>query len=385
MNTPINFDAEIERGGTSSAKWDRYRGTDILPMWVADTDFVVAPEIASAMQQRLSHKVFGYSNKPDSLDELVVERIRRLYQWSVEPQWLVWLPGVMSGLHMATRCIGSSGDSVLVPSVIYAPFKTVPELSDRKALNIPMIKSDGRRVLDLDWMEANIKADSRVLLLCNPQNPGGSVYTRAELSRLAEIAIAHDLIVCSDEIHCDLILEPGRVHIPIAMLDEQIAKRSITLMAPSKTFNTASLSCAFAVVPDASLRQRFKKAGQGIVPYVNVFGYTATQAAYEFGDEWNRQQVEYLKGNRDYLVREINSIRGLRLDPTEATYLAWIDVSELGLDDAKLFFEKAGVGLSPGREFGDDRFVRMNFGCPRSRLQEAVTRMRLAVSDYCGS
>jgi cystathionine beta-lyase len=385
MNTPINFDAEVERSDSSSTKWDRYRGTDILPMWVADTDFVVAPEIANAMQQRLSHGVFGYTNKPDGLDELVVERIQRLYRWNIEPQWLVWLPGVVSGLHMAARCVGSSGDSVLVPSVIYAPFKVVPELSDRKAQNIPMIKSDGRWVLDLDWLEANIKADSRVLLFCNPQNPGGSVYTRAELSRLAELAKAHDFIVCSDEVHCDLILEPDRTHIPIAMLDEQIASRSITLMAPSKTFNTAGLSCAFAVVPDAGLRRRFIKAGQRIVPYINVFGYTATQAAYEFGDDWNRQLVEYLKANRDYLVHEINTIRGLRLDPNEATYLAWIDVSELGLDDPKSFFEKAGVGLSPGRDFGDDRFVRLNFGCPRSRLHEAVTRMRVAVSDYLGN
>ena len=385
MNIRINFDAEVERNGTSSAKWDRYRGTDILPMWVADMDFEVSPEIAKAMQQRLVHGVFGYTNKPDNINELVVERLHRLYQWRIEPNWLVWLPGVISGMHMGTRCIGSSGDSVLVPSVIYPPLKAIPELCDRNAQTVPMVKNEGRWVLDLDWIEANINSESRVLLLCNPQNPGGSVYTVAELGRLAELVVAHDLIVCSDEVHCDLILEPGRAHIPIASLNQEIAKRSITLMAPSKTFNTAGLSCAFAVVPDVSLRRRFKYAGEGIVPYVNVFGYNSTQAAYQTGDDWNRQLVEYLKANRDYLVQEINAIRGLRLDLVEATFLAWIDVSDLGLDHPKSFFEKAGVGLSPGREFGDDRFMRLNFGCPRSRVEEAVTRIRLAVSDYHGN
>ena len=385
MNIRIDFDAEVERNGTSSTKWDRYRGTDILPMWVSDMDFEVSPEIAKAMQQRLVHGVFGYTNKPDNINELVVERLHRLYQWRIEPNWLVWLPGVISGMHMGTRCIGSSGDSVLVPSVIYPPLKAIPELCDRNAQTVPMVKNEGRWVLDLDWIEANINSESRVLLLCNPQNPGGSVYTGDELGRLADLVVAHDLIVCSDEVHCDLILEPGRAHIPIASLNQQIAKRSITLMAPSKTFNTAGLSCAFAVVPDVSLRRRFKYAGEGIVPYVNVFGYNSTQAAYQTGDDWNRQLVEYLKANRDYLVQEINAIRGLKLDLVEATYLAWIDISDLGLDHPKSFFDKAGVGLSPGREFGDDRFMRLNFGCPRSRVEEAVTRIRLAVSDYLGN
>ena len=385
MSIPIDFDVEIDRSGSSSAKWDRYRGTDILPMWVADTDFVVPPEILGAMQKRLAHGVFGYTNKPDGINELVAERLQNLYQWSVNPSWVVWLPGVISGMHMGARCVGSSGDSVLVPSVIYPPIEATPELCDRKSLTVPMVKNEGRWVLDLDWIEANINKDCRVLHLCNPQNPGGSVYTREELTRLAEIAVAHDLIVCSDEVHSDLILEPGRAHIPIATLGEEIAKRSITMMAPSKTFNTAGLSCAFAVVPDAKLRRRFRKAGQGIVPYVNVFGYTSAQAAYEFGDEWNRQLVEYLRGNRNFLVKEINSIPGLSLDPVEATYLAWIDVSELNLKNPKAFFEKAGVGLSAGREFGDERFMRMNFGCPRSRVEEAVTRIRLAVSDYWAS
>jgi cystathionine beta-lyase len=193
------------------------------------------------------------------------------------------------------------------------------------------------------------------------------------------------MIICSDEIHSDLILEPGLEHVPVASLNEDIAKRTITLMGTSKSFNTAGLGCSFAIIPSRELRSRFKKASKGIVPYVNILGYTATQAAYESGDYWNHQQVDYLRANRDYLAREINQIPGLRLDITEATYLAWIDISELELDQPATFFEKAGVGLSAGREFGDDGFMRLNFGCPRSRVEQAVTRIRLAVSDYRAS
>jgi cystathionine beta-lyase len=194
-----------------------------------------------------------------------------------------------------------------------------------------------------------------------------------------------NLIVCSDEIHCDLILDAGTKHVPIASLNREIEQRSITLMAPSKTFNTPGLGCSFAIIPNRELRQQYKKTKQGIVPHVPALGYVAAQAAYESGDDWNRQQVDYLRDNRDYLLREINSIRGLRLDSVEATYLAWIDVSDLELDNPAKFFEQAGVGLSAGREFGDTRFMRLNFGCPRSIVEQAITRIRLAVSDYWAS
>ena len=382
MTKQVNFDELVDRTDTDSNKWDKYQGTDILPLWVADTDFPVADEIAQALHRRIDHRIFGYTHPSRRLTELVVERMQRLYQWQIRPEWLVWVPSVVGSLNLACRSVGSAGDSVFIPSVIYPPFRDAPELSERRGRPVPMLQHNRRWVIDFEWLEQNISAEARLLLFCNPQNPGGSVYTREELSRLAEIAVATDMIICSDEIHSDLVLEPGLGHTPIASLNEDIANRSITLMGISKSFNTAGLGCSFAIIPQRELRHRFKKAAQGIMPYVNTLGYTATQAAYESGDNWNRQQVDYLRANRDYLQHEINNIPGLRLDITEATYLAWIDISELKLDKPMAFFEKAGVGLSAGQDFGDDRFMRLNFGCPGSLLEEAVTRIRLAVSDY---
>jgi cystathionine beta-lyase len=369
MTEKINFDILTDRSDTNSNKWDRYQGTDILPMWVADSDFTAAPVIIEALKRRIDHGIFGYSSPSQRLIELVVERMAQLYQWEIRPEWLVWQPGVMNGLHLACRIVGSSGDGVFVPAVIYPPFINAPELSARLSRPVPMIQADHRWILDLQWLAQNIGVSDRLLLLCNPHNPGGTVYNRTELTRLAELVVDKNLIVCSDEIHCDLILDAG----------------SITLMAPSKTFNTPGLGCSFAIIPNRELRQQYKKTKQGIVPHVPALGYVAAQAAYESGDDWNRQQVDYLRDNRDYLLREINSIRGLRLDSVEATYLAWIDVSDLELDNPAKFFEQAGVGLSAGREFGDTRFMRLNFGCPRSIVEQAITRIRLAVSDYWAS
>ncbi len=374
----FDFDREIDRRGTDSAKWDKYAGRDILPMWVADTDFAVHPAIPDAIKRRADHPVFGYTQTPPRLVDLLVARMRERYAWEIEPDWLVLLPGIVGALHLACRAVGRSGDPVLLPGVVYQPFAKAPGFAGRVNQSLPMANRDGRLLIDFDALERLAPRPRQLLLFCNPHNPGGAVYREAELARLAEIAKQWDLVVCSDEIHCDLLLEPGLRHIPIASLDADIAMRSITLMAPSKTFNLAGLGCAFAIVPEAGLRRKMK-TNPYIVPHVNIMGLAAATAAYEHADDWNRQQCAYLAASRDYLVAEINRIPGLRLDPVEATYLAWIDVSALALDDPPRFFEDAGVGLSPGHEFGDTDFMRLNFGCPRSRVEEAVRRIRAAV------
>ncbi|WP_207063808.1 MalY/PatB family protein [Motiliproteus sp. SC1-56] len=382
LTPPVSqgFDQPIDRSLSASQKWEKYRGRDILPMWVADTDFMAPPAIIKALHERIDHGVFGYTLAPEALTEVVVERLQRLYGWRVDPEWLVWLPGLVCGLNLACRATGEAGSAVISPKPIYPPFMSAPRLSERRLVSVPMTLEGERWVLDLDALEAAIDPSCQLLLFCNPQNPGGSVYRREELTRLLEICARHDLTLCSDEIHCDLILEPGVKHIPIASLDPQLAGRTITLMAPSKTYNIAGLACSLAIIPDKALRQRFIRTKRGIVPDVNLLGYTAALAAYRDGDGWNQQQLAYLRQNRDYLVREINAIEGLKLHPFEATYLAWIDVSGLELEHPAEFFERAGVGLSPGIDFGDNRFMRMNFGCPKATLEEAMRRIRTAVA-----
>lgn len=381
--SPTNFDVFIDRRDTASQKWERYRDTEILPMWVADTDFMAPPGVIDALHKRVDHGVFGYTNTPSELNDIVIKRMAELYQWNIQRDWLVWLPGLVCGLNLACRSVGEEGDRVVSPQPIYPPFVSAPHLSKRQVTQVPMTtQTDGHTLLDLAKLEAAITPDTRLLLFCNPHNPGGTVYREEELQALADIIEKHDLVVCSDEIHCDLILEPGLRHIPLASLNDTIAQRTITLMAPSKTYNIAGLGCSFAIIPNDQLRKQFINVRKGIVPDVNLFGYTAAIAAYEAGDEWNQKQLDYLRGNRDYLVEEINRIPGLKLDPIEATYLAWIDVSAAKLENPSRFFEQAGVGMSPGRDFGNANFMRLNFGCPRPLLEEAVKRIRSALINH---
>ena len=379
MSEKFDFDQIIDRTGTSSSKWEKYRGRDVLPMWVADTDFAVAPVIQQAVIERARHPVYGYTDPPAELIEVIVERMQRLYGWEIQPQWLLFLPGVVGAINCACRSIGQPGDPVYAPAVVYPNIAQAAELSARVKQAVPMTWQHGRPLIDLDWLERQTPQAGQLLLLCNPHNPGGTVYSRSELQRLADFAERHELLICSDEIHCELVLDEGNQHIPIGALNPQVEQRCITLMAPSKTFNLAGMGFSFAIVPDRQLRKGMLQARKGIVPYVGAMGYAAAQAAYQSGDEWRRQLCQYLAGNRDYLLAAINAIDGLKAGPVEATYLAWIDVSGLGLDDPPGFFEAAGVGMSTGQEFGDREFMRFNFGCPRSRVVEAVERMRRAV------
>lgn len=380
---PQRFDVIVDRQDTASQKWDRYRGQDILPMWVADTDFRAPQAVMDALAQRVEHGVFGYTLPPAGLVDIIIERLRRLYDWQVNAEDILFLPGLVCGLNLVTRACSENSPGIMVPTPIYPPFVSSVLHAGKPAVKVPMQLNEGRWVLDMQQL-AEQASHNKLLLLCNPHNPGGTVYRRDELQQLAKLAVEQDLTVCSDEIHCDLLLDRDARHIPLASLSQEIAQRCITLMAPSKTFNIAGLGCSFAIVQNPQLRKKLIRAKRGIVPDVNLLGYTAADAAYRHGQEWLTAQLDYLRGNRDYLQQQIALMPGLEMAHIEATYLGWIDCSKLKLSNPHRFFEEAGVGLSPGRDFGAPSFVRLNFGCSRALLEQALERMRSALSQAPG-
>jgi len=378
--TSIDFDQPIDRRGSDSFKWLRYRGSDIVPMWVADMDFLSPPAVLEALQHRITHGVFGYGAVPDGLPALVVERMARLYDWHIRPEWLVWLPGLVSGLNIASRAIGASGDGVLCFTPVYPPFLSAPSLAGRLLQTLPLLFRGNCWEMDFSALQTALNEKSRLLLFCHPHNPVGRVWNKAELNELAGLCRRNSLIVCSDEIHCELILDERKKHMPFASLNDWTLANTITLMSASKSFNLAGLGCAFAIIADAKLRSAFARAMAGIVPYVTVTGYAATMAAFKNGDDWLSRLIAYLRRNRDLLERRILSMPHLSMAHVEATYLAWIDARPLQQSDPVLFFEEnAGVGLSDGAEFGAPGFVRLNFGCPAAVLAGALDRMEKAL------
>jgi len=373
------FDQRIDRRHSDSLKWQKYGGQDILPLWVADTDFRSPDCIIDALQQRVAHGVFGYGTAPEELIEIVVARMQTRYQWKIRPEWLVMLPGVVSGLNLAVRAFTEPHQGTIAPTPIYPPFRSAAKLAGRTQINAPLKLCEGRWLVDFDELSPAMTGSEKLLMLCNPQNPGGTVYRREELEAQLRFARQHDLIVCSDEIHCDLLLDEGAKHIPFGSLSEDAQQRSVTLISPSKTFNIAGLGASVAIIPDKELRARFTKARLGIVPQPDILALVAATAAWRDGQPWLDEQLAYLRGSRDWLNERVNAIEGLSLVGPEATYLAWIDASQLGVASPALFFERHGLGFSAGRDFGDDHFIRLNFGSPRDLLAEAVRRMEKAV------
>jgi putative C-S lyase len=380
MKSPaFDFDAPIERRGTDSARWEKYTGRDVIPLWVADTDFRAPPAVLDALAARVAHGVLGYGVAPEELRHLIVERLAGLYAWRVSPQWLVFLPGVVPGLHLAARHLAGPQEHVLVPHPIYGHFRKAVQLAPRAASEMPLVLERGRWVFDEDAIGAAVRRETRLLMLCNPQNPGGTIFTRAELERLARIAERNDLVICSDDIHCELLLDAGKPHVPIASLSPEISQRTVTLMSPNKTFNIAGAGCAFAVIEDATLRQRFSVDLRYTVHDASLFGYVAAVAAYRDDREWLAAQLEYLRGNRDLVEQTVARQPGLSMAHVEATYLAWIDASALRLSDPHAHLLAHGLALSPGSDFGAPQFVRLNFGTQRALLREALARLATGV------
>jgi cystathionine beta-lyase len=376
------------RLGTDSQKWQKYEGRDILPMWVADMDFKSPPALLEALHRRVDHGIFGYARPARSTINAVVDALAVRYGWAIDPKWLVWLPGLVVGLNVTAQAFAEPGEEVLTLTPIYPPFLSAPRHSRRVPVGVPCrlnaSGSAGRWEIDWDALEKAVTPRTRMFLLCNPHNPLGRVWRREELERLGDFCIRHNLVLCADEIHCDLILDPALSHTVAATLSPALAARTLTLMAPSKTYNVPGLGTSFAVIPDDTLRTKFNRAAAGIVAEVTTLGFAACESAYRDCEPWRQELLAVLRGNRDRLVQALGTeLPGMKLEaPLEATYLAWLNVTALKLEDPIAHFEKFGVGLSECVPFGAARgsYVRINLGCTRATLDEAIRRMKSALA-----
>ncbi len=380
----FNFDQPIDRQHSDSQKWQKYAGRDVLPLWVADTDFAAPPAVTAALRERVEHEVFGYAKPLPSLNDAVIAHCAQHYGWTIDPAWIVWLPGLVTGLNVAAAMAGERGDEILCATPVYPPFMSAPANQDRVAVTVPMVLRNHRWELDLDLLAQKITPRTRQLFLCSPHNPVGRAFSRAELEQIGAFCLRHNLVLVSDEIHCDLILD-DLAHIPAATLSPEIATRTITLMAPSKTYNIAGLGCSFAVISEAKLRASFNRATQGIVPDINVLGLVAGEAALRHGEPWRLAMLDYLRGNRDLIEQTVarGELPGITMTHVEATYLTWLNIEALQLDNAHAFFEQHGLGFSDGSPFGAtaNSYVRLNFGCTRATLVEALARLKRALAS----
>lgn len=376
-----------DRRGTESLKWGVYP-SDVLPMWVADMDFEVPEPLIEALQNRISHKVFGYGVDLEELVGVIVERMKALQNWDIDPESVLLLPGLVCGLNIACRVIGEDGDGVLVNTPVYPPFLTAPSNQRKILQSAPQTCRMENGCLyyemNLEGLEAAVEANTRLFILCNPHNPTGRAFSRQELLDLAEMCERNDLVICSDEIHSDLLMGDSR-HLSIAAINPSIADRTMTFIAPSKTFNIPGLGCSAAIIPNREMRLRVKALFDGIVSHPNILGMYAALAAYTSCEEWLDALKVYLTRNRDFLVNYLHEyLPGIRTTRPEATYLAWLDCREAGIEGNphRFFLEKSRVALNDGAMFGQggEGFVRLNFGCSRENLAEALSRMRKAMA-----
>jgi len=380
-----DFDTAPDRRGTESDKWGKYPA-DVLPLWVADMDFVSPEPVKQALLERVQHGVFGYGRDLPELRELIVARMARLYGWQILPEDIVFIPGVVRAFNLASHLFSGSEGGVFVQTPIYPPVLAAPRHAGLNRQEAELKQSpDGSYEIDWEAFEAALSPATRLFILCNPHNPVGRVFRPAELARMAEICLRRGITICSDEIHADLLFS-GQKHTPIAALGPEIARNTITLSAPSKTFNIAGLDCSFAIIQNPELRKRYQHAARGLVSGVNVLGWTAAIAAYRDGQEWLTQALAYLESNRNFLYETVKKeFPLLRMTLPEATYLAWLDCRAGGLDDPYEFFlQKAKVALNDGKTFGHggQGFVRLNFACPRATLAAALERMGQALKEF---
>ena len=392
-----DFDRVHSRKNTNCAKWDAVKAIfgseDVIPMWVADMDFPTAKPITEALKKRAEHEFYGYTQAGPSVIESVTDRVQRKFGWKIEPEWVVFTPGVIPAISITIKALTHPGDEIILQEPVYYPFFSAVKANGCQIVTNQLKFSDGRYEMDFEDLESKFESKTgmqfggnriRGIILCNPHNPIGRVWGREDLKRLGDIVIGHGATVISDEIHCELLFK-GYKHTPFATISKEFEQNCIVCMAPSKTFNLAGLSASSVIIPNKKLRERFNEARAGIGHGLNIFGLAAMEAAYRYGDEWLEQLLEYLQGNLEftltYFTEIIPKIKPIK---PQGTYLLWLDCRALGMDDKALssfMREKAKVGLDDGFMFGagGSGFQRMNIACPRSILKEALERIEKAV------
>jgi cystathionine beta-lyase len=382
-----NFDEIVDRINTNCLKYDArnsfFGNPDVLPLWVADMDFRTPDFIVEAIKKRAEHEIFGYTFRTEAYTQSIVNWLKNQHNWAIRPEWISFSPGVVAGLTLAIEALSDTGDGVIVQPPVYFPFFDSVKGSGRQLIENPLKLENGRYYFDLEDLRSKITPATKLLLLSNPHNPGGMAWTREELSSLTQICLDHKIVIISDEIHSDLIFD-GHKHTPVASISEEVAQNSITLMAPSKTFNTAGLTTSFLVIPNKRHFVAYERVMR--LPHLhmgNIFGTIALEAAYTHGQNWLSQLLTYLQENYQALETFFNEkLPEVKVMRPEATYLIWIDFSAYGLTDEALNKKliDAGVGLNRGTQFGKQGagFMRINIGCPRSILQAALERIEKA-------
>ncbi|MDD4876522.1 MAG: pyridoxal phosphate-dependent aminotransferase [Dehalococcoidales bacterium] len=393
-----NFDQIIDRLNTDCSKWANvesiFTDKDVLPLWIADMDFPIAQPITKALKKRADHEIYGYTRPSKALIEAIINRMQKKYNWAIKPEWIVFTPGVIPAINAAIKAFSNHGDEVIIQGPVYPPFWSAITNNGCHIVNNQLKLNNGRYKINFTGLEniinpaISIKPSSsrvKMMILCNPHNPVGRVWTREDLVKIGEIITKNNLIMVSDEIHCEILFK-GSKHIPFASITEEFAKHSIICMAPSKTFNLAGLGASSIIIPDKELRDSFNASRAGFIPQPNVFGLIAMEAAYLYGDEWLVQLLDYLQNNLEYLLNFFKQrIPNIKVIKPEGTYLVWLDCRELEVDPIALNIfmkENARVGLMDGYLFGPSGagFQRLNIACPRAILEEALKRIEEAVN-----
>ena len=388
----LAFDVKHSRKNTRSVKWDSlqaiFQTEDVLPMWVADMDFQAPQAVNDALKNRIEHGIYGYTVIDDDVKNAVIQWQQNRNNWNISSDWLSFSPGVVTSLHLAVKAFTKPGDNVLIQTPVYSPFYQVIESQGCHIVKNPLVREGDRFTIDFDDLEAKFKAGVKAFILCSPHNPVGRVWTKDELTRMAQLCLQYDVLIISDEIHADLVYS-GNHHTPIASISKEISNQTITCMSPTKTFNLAGLQVSYIITENPALRSKIDAELTRVgLNSLNTMGNIALEAAYTRGEAWLEELLQTLNENYQYVVDTLHRhAPALRVIQAEGTYLVWIDCSALGLEAEALkqfMTEKAKVGLNAGIAYGEDgaQYMRMNIACPKETVAEGVQRIVDALQSH---